>query len=96
MGILTREINAVQADIDRQFQEAVGATLSALVFSTPVDTGNARLSWYVEPSGEYSAWVVNRVEYIEVLEAGHSAQAPDGIIAMAMPMIDAAFGDIFR
>ena len=96
MGILTREINAVQADIDRQFQEAVGATLSALGFSTPVDTGNARLGWYVEPSGEYSAWVVNRVEYIEVLEAGHSAQAPDGIIAMAMPMIDAAFGDIFR
>jgi len=96
MGILTREINAVQADIDRQFQEAVGATLSALVFSTPVDTGNARLGWHVEPNGEYSVSLVNRVEYIEALEAGHSAQAPDGIIAMAMPMIDAAFVDIFR
>jgi len=96
MGILMREITGVQAEMDRKFQEAVGATLGALAISTPVDTGYARASWAVEPDGRYWATVVNRVDYIEELEDGRSAQAPGGITAAAMPIIDAAFEDIFR
>lgn len=96
MGILKRDIGSVQSEIDRQFQEAVGATAGALAISTPVDTGYARASWVVEQDAQYSATVVNRVDYIEELEAGHSTQAPDGIIAAAMPIIDASFAEIFR
>ncbi len=96
MGILSRDIGALQAEMDRKFQEAVGATQAALVLSTPVDTGNARLGWQIEPRGDFYVSVVNRVAYIEELERGHSQQAPDGIIAMAMPMIDASINEIFR
>lgn len=96
MGVLTRDIGSVQAEIDRQFQEAVGSVLGALSISTPVDTGYARANWVVEQDAQHSATVVNRVDYIEELEAGRSAQAPGGIIAAAMPLIDASFAEIFR
>lgn len=96
MGVLTRDIGDLQAEIDRQFQEAVGSVLGALAISTPVDTGYARSNWVVEQDAQYSATVVNRVDYIEYLEAGHSIQAPDGIIAAALPIIDAAFAEIFK
>lgn len=96
MGILTRDIGSVQSEIDRQFQEAVGTTHGALAIATPVDTGYARANWVVEQDEQYSSTVVNRVDYIEALEAGHSSKAPDGIIAAAMPIIEAAFEKIFR
>lgn len=96
MGILSGDIGKLRATIDRQWQEAVGATKAALQLATPVDTGYAAGMWMVEPHDDYFVSVVNRVVYIEALEAGHSAQAPDGILALAVPMIDASLTEIFR
>lgn len=94
MGILTVDIAGVQADIDRKWQGIVGVSLAILKLATPIDTGNARLNWVVDPSGDYRAVIVNRVDYIEELEAGRSSQAPDGITGPALPLIERAAAEI--
>ena len=45
---------------------------------TPIDTGNARRSWYKKAwrSGESKAVIVNDAPYIEPLDNGHSKQQP--------------------
>jgi hypothetical protein len=46
---------------------------------TPVDTGKARDGWRVEGDK-----IVNDVEYIDSLNAGHSQQAPSHFIEKAL------------
>ena len=46
---------------------------------TPIDKGQARRGWRVEPSFRQRS-IVNRVPHIEALEQGHSKQAPNGIL----------------
>jgi hypothetical protein len=45
--------------------------LSSLKVATPVDTGKARDSWALTPTG-----IENSVEYIDELNGGSSKQAP--------------------
>jgi hypothetical protein len=46
---------------------------------TPIDQGKARRGWRLE-NGFREKRIVNRVPYIDVLEQGHSKQAPNGIL----------------
>lgn len=46
---------------------------------TPIDKGRARRGWRLEGTGTGKR-IVNRVPYIDVLEKGHSKQAPNGIL----------------
>ena len=47
---------------------------------TPVDTGFAQSNWDLKQINK-SKWILeNRTKYIGALQAGHSAQAPNGII----------------
>lgn len=51
--------------------------------ATPIDKGKARRGWNLYRKD--TTWHVNnRVPYINVLEKGHSKQAPNGIIQPAI------------
>jgi len=54
---------------------------------TPIKTGNARRNWKNTKSSKKGFEVENRVPYIERLEAGHSRQAPRGIIGPTLTQI---------
>lgn len=66
------------------FIKKVGfAVLRGVIFRTPVDTGRARAGWHVEDT-KTTFSVVNRVNYIVYLEAGHSQQAPSGMAMLTI------------
>ena len=50
---------------------------------TPIDRGRARRGWKLQRAGEKYV-VENKVPYINVLEEGHSKQAPNGMIKPAI------------
>ena len=51
--------------------------------ATPIDKGRARRGWNLYRKDQ--VWQVNnRVPYINVLEEGHSKQAPNGMIEPAI------------
>lgn len=58
-------------------------TLVTVRGRTPIDTGTARAGWERFPPGSSilgtTQWVFNNVDYIVVLEYGHSQQAPQGM-----------------
>jgi len=62
-----------------------------IVYRTPVDTGNARVSWDYEFStdkdGYLQGHIRNYVEYIVHLEYGSSAQAPKGMVTISLQNI---------
>ena len=66
-------------DLNKSFLSAVSdrkvkklkEILKALQEATPIDTGNARENWRIEKDK-----IVNDTEYIDVLNAGSSKQAP--------------------
>jgi len=70
-------------DLEREkdlFIDRVAQDIKSIaVQKTPIDQGVARRGWRLE--GTYrEKYIVNRVPYIDVLEKGHSKQAPDGIL----------------
>jgi len=74
------EANA-KAIIDKTFIDLT----AHVVDETPHNTGNARASWMVKiptAEGEWK-WELNSgtCEYMEALEAGHSKQRPNGMVA---------------
>jgi HK97 gp10 family phage protein len=54
--------------------------------NTPIKTGNARRNWNKRVKDD-TFTVMNRVPYIERLEAGASKQAPRGIIGPTLAQI---------
>jgi len=54
-------------------------TKDVAVKNTPIDKGRARRGWRLEGAFQEKR-IVNRVPYIDVLEKGHSKQAPRGIL----------------
>lgn len=65
---INRKINV---EAKKRQQDTLNKVLVALKEATPVDTGAARDGWVVE-----DGVILNKVEYIDVLNGGHSSQAP--------------------
>lgn len=81
--------NNIVKDVKLTEQELVDLTAKItldvhadLVLVTPVGTGTARGGWTaVTPTAPYEAGVVeNNVDYIGILNDGHSPQAPAGFV----------------
>jgi hypothetical protein len=58
--------------LDKQKPAVLNKIVQDLKDATPVDTGEARDGWQLDPQGN----IVNDVEHIEYLNAGSSQQAP--------------------
>ena len=73
----------VMASVEREKQRIIDLvakdTKDVAVKNTPIDKGRARRGWRLESAFQEKR-VVNRVPYIDVLEKGHSKQAPKGIL----------------
>lgn len=50
---------------------------------TPVDTGRAKAGWMLQIGGSEDL-IFNNVEYINMLEYGHSQQAPAGMVRVTI------------
>ena len=73
---LKRDIQKFTAKVAQTFYEEVSRV-------TPIDRGRARRGWKLQRAGEKYV-VENKVPYINVLEEGHSKQAPNGMIKPAI------------
>jgi hypothetical protein len=73
---LKRDIQKFTAKVAQTFYEEVRRV-------TPIDRGRARRGWKLQRAGEKYV-VENKVPYINVLEEGHSKQAPKGMIEPAI------------
>ena len=73
-----KTMDEIRRDAEAQFNKQLDETVVALKAQTPIDTGNARRSWYKKAwrSGESKAVIVNDAPYIEPLDNGHSSQQP--------------------
>jgi hypothetical protein len=70
------DINAeFKKRVDKIKDDKLEKILTALKEATPVDTGRARDGWELIPGK-----IINNVEYIDDLNAGHSKQAPSHFI----------------
>jgi hypothetical protein len=90
-----KEMKRVEEEVARlgrmEMHEQVDYATDTLRQVTPVDTGKAREGWYNEKYtdayGYGSASIINEVEYIDVLNSGHSKQAPKYFIEQVLTKI---------
>jgi|15BtaG_2_1085339.scaffolds.fasta_scaffold16778_3 hypothetical protein len=80
-----KTLKQILAEIGHDFEQFNKAYISELKAVTPVAKGTARRGWrsvYRNQLGKQTNYPVikNDVPYIDVLEQGHSKQAPRGII----------------
>lgn len=94
MSVLQAEIDRAMASVDEHMQDIAINTMAILVMRTPIDTGYTRTQWVTEWEGPKVFSVANRVDWIERLDEGHSAQAPNGIIEPSLPVIESAIETI--
>jgi HK97 gp10 family phage protein len=80
---LRDEIDNEFSDMIKQLADEVQTDARA---NTPIKSGNARRNWNKAVSKD-NFTVINRVPYIERLEAGASKQAPRGIIGPTLSQI---------
>jgi len=68
----------VQAQADLEIKGRIEYATETLKIVTPVDTGKARSGWKNEiyKNSYLAGKIFNDVEYIDVLNRGHSKQAP--------------------
>lgn len=55
-----------------------------IVSNTPVDTGFAQSAWEINFIDDNTCEITNDCDYISFLEDGHSQQAPDGMVQLAL------------
>lgn len=83
-------IDAAMREIMRSVEETIAGyareTETVARAKTPVRSGNARRNWS-RKQNKQGFEVENRVPYIERLEAGHSKQAPRGIVGPTLTQI---------
>lgn len=83
IGISIRGIKKAMRGLEREKDRIIGKiaqdTLDLAVKNTPIDQGRARAGWRRENVGR-NINIVNRVQYIDLLEDGRSKQAPRGIL----------------
>lgn len=86
------ELARVEREVQRQanmtIEQRVDYATDTLRKVTPVDTGKARSGWYNQKTkdlnGFSGATIVNNVEYISILNNGHSKQAPKYFIEQVL------------
>lgn len=88
------EIEQLFSDVDRKLEELYSSGRTIAQLYTPIDTGFAASQWAIEREAS-RVRIVNRVEYIEALDGGSSAQAPEGITEPATRTINGAIETIF-
>ena len=83
LSIKVTAVNKVVGSLEREKEKLMTAvaqdTLETARAKTPIDKGQARRGWRLEPSYRQKN-IVNRVPHIDALENGHSKQAPNGIL----------------
>jgi hypothetical protein len=80
------DIEKIRRELDVQINKLADEIQTRARSNTPIKTGNARKGWKQQKEKDGYA-VVNRVPYIERLEAGASRQAPKGIIGPTLTQI---------
>jgi hypothetical protein len=80
------DIEKIRRELDVQINKLADEIQTRARSNTPIKTGNARKGWKKQKEKDGYA-VVNRVPYIERLEAGASRQAPKGIIGPTLTQI---------
>ena len=66
------------------FQALCERIFNDIVDHTPVDTGYARDHWEIDFPSDDECEISNSCDYISYLEDGHSSQAPDGMVQLAL------------
>lgn len=88
---LKRIENEVLYLANEQIKEKIDYATKQLRIVTPVDTGKAREGWHSEsvkePDGSDGGLIINEVEYIDILNKGHSKQAPPYFIEQVLSKI---------
>jgi hypothetical protein len=81
----------VLALANQEIGEKIDYATKQLRIVTPVDTGKAREGWQSkklkEIDGSDGGLITNEVEYIDVLNKGHSKQAPSYFIEQVLSKI---------
>lgn len=84
-------INSVMRDIKTAISREIDQYAEELTelarANTPIKSGNARRNWNNKRTKQTGFTVENRVPYIERLEAGHSKQAPKGMVGPTLTQI---------
>ena len=83
---ITNTMREIQSIVDLSIEGYAREVETVARAKTPIKTGNARRNWNNNKSKK-GFEVENRVPYIERLEAGHSKQAPRGIVGPTLTQI---------
>jgi HK97 gp10 family phage protein len=90
MKITVTGVDAIGNDLKNELSKLIKTLADEVLVdarnNTPVRSGNARRNWNKKVTKE-NFEVINRVPYIERLEAGASKQAPRGIIGPTLSQI---------
>ena len=73
-------------ELEKEISMLADKVLLRVKDNTPIKTGNARRNWNSSKRKD-GFTVENKVPYIERLEAGHSKQAPKGIIGPTLSQV---------
>lgn len=66
------------------FQSLCEEIFNEIVDNTPVDTGNCQSQWEIDFPDENTCEITNPCDYASYLEDGHSDQAPNGMVQVAL------------
>lgn len=83
LDAIGRDLSRTLSDTIKQLADEVLVDARA---NTPIRSGNARRNWNKSVTKD-NFEVINRVPYIERLEAGASKQAPRGIIGPTLSQV---------
>jgi len=67
-----------------EFQSLCDDIYNEIIDNTPVDTGFAQSRWEIDFINDNTCEISNDCDYISYLEDGHSKQAPNGMVDLAL------------
>jgi hypothetical protein len=67
-----------------EFQALCEEIFNEIVDNTPVDTGECQSAWEISFPDDNTCEISNPTEYASYLEDGHSQQAPNGMVQVAL------------
>lgn len=67
-----------------EFQSLCDDIYNEIIDNTPVDTGYAQSRWEINFINDNTCEISNDCDYISYLEDGHSKQAPNGMVDIAL------------
>lgn len=98
IGIVEAELNLQGKKLIRWGKTEALRILNQLPPRTPFATGHARRGWFIDASDQgdqLTIFAINNVEYISLLEFGHSQKAPAGFFRITMLELQQALEDFF-